>query len=129
LSVTDLFNYVGIKNETARNPLRISGFYGNEKDVYTIDLEQKVIVYKENKFEFETKDVITSGVNFYLSQSVLLRVFSIHSDFNFRSLTVSIKSETEFPKEKDLRLQKLRSMSGMQNHYRADTIIACTRSL
>lgn len=127
LSVTDLFDFLKIRNETSSGSETISGFFVNPDATYVIDRINNKIVYQDKSFYLEKGDLIRTETKLYLKSSYFGKVFGLECAFSFRSLSVTIKSKLELPVIREMRQEQMRrNISRLKGDAQADTTIGRT---
>ncbi|MBC7936969.1 MAG: hypothetical protein H7Y86_16600 [Rhizobacter sp.] len=124
LPVTDLFNFLTIKNSLSASAYSISGHLMNPQDIYSINRIDNQIYYKDTLIKLNPNDIIFSSNEFYLNASYLGSVFGLECKFNFRSLTVDFNSKVELPFMREKRLEQMRrNITKIKGEIKADTVI------
>jgi len=124
LPITDLFNFLTIKNSLSASGHAITGHVMNPKDIYTINRIDHHILYKDSLTKIAGNDLIFSSNEFYLNSDYLGSVFGLQCKFNFRSLTVDFNPAIELPFMREKRLEQMRrNITRLKGETRADTII------
>lgn len=124
LPITDLFDLLKIKNTPSDNLNVISGFFINQDAEYVINHNKHEIVYKKKAYSINPDNFIKTPTNLFLKSSEFGNVFGLNCDFNFRSLTVTVKTEQELPAVRELRQETMRkNISRMKGEIAADTVI------
>ena len=127
LPVTDLFDFLKIRNETSSGSETISGFFVNPDATYLIDRVNNKILYQDKSFNLEAGDLIRTETNLYLKSAYFGRVFGLECIFNFRSLSVTVKSKLELPVIREMRQEAMRrNISRLKGDVQADTTIGRT---
>lgn len=130
LPVTDLFNLLKIKNIPSTDLELVTGFFINPEAVYRISRTDNLIEFQDKIFNLDPGDIIKSESNLYIRSTVYGRVFGLECVFNFRSLSVLVKSRLELPLIREMRLEEMRkNLSRLKGEPQADTIIGQTRPL
>ena len=93
LPVTDLFDFLKIKNVPSENLDLITGFFIQPEAVYTIDKQNNRIIYSGKTYELEEGDLVRSETNLYLKSIYYGKIFGFNCNFNFRDLTVTIDTK------------------------------------
>ncbi|RYY64103.1 MAG: hypothetical protein EOO13_18835, partial [Chitinophagaceae bacterium] len=124
LPVTDLFNFLTIKNTLSASAYSISGHLMNPDDIYTINRIDNHIYYKDSLVPLRKNDIIFSSNEFYLNAKYLGQVFGLECKFHFRSLTVDFSSKVELPFMREKRLDQMRrNITRLKGETKPDTII------
>jgi cell division protein FtsN len=130
LPVTDLFDFLKIKNIPSTGLESISGFFINPGATYTIDRSENRIVYQGKTFNLEPGDLIRTESNLYLRSSYYGQIFGLECIFNFRSLSVTVNSKLELPYIREMRLEEMRrNITSLKDEVKADTDIGRTYPL
>ncbi len=130
LPVTDLFDFLRIKNTASPSMETISGFFINPEATYEIDRNKNQIVYQNKTFELNPGDLIRTESNHYLKSSYYGKIFGLNCIFNFRSLSVTVKSELELPLIREMRQEEMRrNISRLKDEVKADSTIGRTYPL
>jgi len=109
LSITDVFDYLKIKNQPSTRLDSISGFFITPQAPYLIDETHKQISYQGKIYKLKPGDLIRTETNLYLRSDYFGQIFGLACNFNFRSLSVALSSKLELPVVRDLRLEMMRN--------------------
>ena len=124
LPVTDLFDFLKIKNVPEPGLESISGFFINPDAAYLISRTDNIIRYQDKTINLETGDLIRTESNLYLRSSYFGKVFGLDCIFNFRSLSVRVNSKLELPLIREMRLEEMRkNLTRLKGEVIADTSI------
>ncbi|HSN61088.1 MAG TPA: hypothetical protein VLR49_09140, partial [Ferruginibacter sp.] len=124
LPVTDLFNFLTIKNTLSASGYAISGHLMNPKDIYSINRIDNQIYYKDSLTKLNKNDLIFSSNEFYLNAKYFGQSFGLQCSFNFRSLTVEFNPTIELPFMREKRLEQMRrNITKLKGEVQPDTII------
>jgi len=124
LPVTDLFNFLTIKNNLSASGYAISGFLLNPKDGYSINRIDNQIYYKDSLTKLNKNDLIFSSNEFYLNAKYFGQSFGLQCVFHFRSLTVDFSTTLELPFMREKRLEQMRrNITKLKGEVKPDTII------
>ncbi|RYY46093.1 MAG: hypothetical protein EOO06_15215, partial [Chitinophagaceae bacterium] len=66
LPVTDLFNFLTIRNSLAASAYSITGHIQNPADIFTINRIDKQIYYRDSLYPLQKQDIIFNESEFYL---------------------------------------------------------------
>ena len=123
VNIEDLFRTLKIPYHTANNGNSITGFIGNGSHTYSIDLATQQIKSGTTQIPAKKRLVKEMG-SLYLESSLFPKAFGITMTFNFRALTMILKSDFELPVMKIQRNEKMRkNISKMKGEILADTTI------
>jgi hypothetical protein len=124
LPVTDLFDFLKIRNIPDPDLKSISGFFINPQATYTINRAENKIIYQGKTYDLEPNDIIRTENNLYLLSSYFGKVFGLECKFDFRSLSVVVDSKLELPLIKEMKQEEMRkNLKRLKGETKADTTI------
>jgi len=124
LSITDLFNFLKIKNSSTTGFDKVSGFFINQDDAYEIDRVNNTILYKKKKYQLNPGDLMRTETNLYLKINYFGEIFGLECTFNFRSLTVTLNTKIDLPVIREIRQEQLRKSIGqIKGEVEVDTTL------
>ena len=124
LSLTDVFDFLKIKNISASRFDSVEGFIIKEEATYLVDAKNYQIQYQDKRFDLKPTDLIRTASNLYLKLDYFGKVFSLDCKFNFRSLSVKMNTELELPLIRLLRMEAMRkNRAALKGEISPDTII------
>ena len=124
LPVTDLFDFLKIRNVPSQGLETISGFFVNPEATYSINRTTNQIRYQDKTFDLEPGDLIRTESNLYLKSSYFGKIFGLECIFNFRNLSVTVNSKLELPLIREMRLEEMRkNLTLLKGEVKADTVI------
>jgi cell division protein FtsN len=124
LPITDLFDFLMIRNVPSPGLDTITGFFIQQEATYLIDRDRNQIQYGKGLFQLKPGDIIRTETNLYLSAYYFGHIFGLHSDFNFRTLSVRINTQLELPAIREMRQQAMRkNIKRLAGEIEADTIV------
>ena len=124
LPVTDLFDFLKIRNVPSQGLESISGFFINPEATYIISRTENIIRYQDKTFNLHPGDLIRTESNLYLRSSYYGRVFGLECIFSFRNLSVTVNSKLELPVIREMRLEEMRqNLTRLKGEVKADTTI------
>ncbi|MFN2337291.1 MAG: hypothetical protein ABR560_10000, partial [Bacteroidales bacterium] len=109
LPVTDLFDFLKIRNVPTDDLSSITGFFINPEATYTVDRQGNRIIFGNRTWELEEGDLVRSETNLYLKSDWYGKIFGLECRFSFRDLTVNIDTKQELPGIKEMKLQEMRA--------------------
>ena len=122
IPLKELFDFLKIKNEETANG--IEGFIINPDSSYVINPSENKIIYKNEEFQLSEQDYIQSPTTFYLKSNLFGEIFSLNTNFSFRSLSVKLETEKDLPIIKEMRLKKMRkNLDQVKGIVKPDTSI------
>jgi cell division protein FtsN len=124
LPITDLFDFLMIRNISSPGMDSITGFFIHQEATYLIERDKNQIRYGNELFELKPGDIIRTETNLYLSAHYFGHIFGLNSDFNFRTLSVRINTQLELPAIREMRQQAMRkNIKRLAGEVEADTIV------
>lgn len=124
LSVTELFDYLKIKNQASAGLDSVSGFFLLQKDTYVIDKTKNQISLRDKVYTLKADDLIRTPSGLYL-RSAVFALFGLDCAFNFRALSVNLTTKLDFPALHEKRQELMRqNISSLNSNAVADTTIS-----
>lgn len=124
LPVSNLFDFLRIRNESSPGQESISGFFINPEATYTISKNDNRITYQDKVFNLGPSDLIRTESNLYLKSTWFGKAFGLECNFNFRSLSVTVNTRLELPLIREMRQEEMRrNLSSLKGDVKADTTI------
>jgi cell division protein FtsN len=124
LPVTDLFDFLKIRNVPSENLDLITGFFIQPEATYTIDKLNNRIIYSGKTYELEEGDLVRSETNLYLKSIYYGKIFGFNCNFSFRDLTVTIDTKLELPGIREMRQEEMRkNITRLKGEVQVDTTI------
>jgi len=127
LPVTELFDFLRIKNIPSGNLDSITGFFINPEAQYVIDRQENRIIYGGRMWQLNEGDLVRTETSLYLLSGWYGRIFGIDCSFSFRDLTVTIDSRQELPLIKEMKQEEMRAnMKRLKGEVPVDTTVGRT---
>lgn len=124
LPVTDVFDFLKIKNTASPGLDSITGFFIDPQAVFTIDRTNNCICYGGKQVKLKSDDFIHTETNLYLRMDYFSQLFGLDCIFDFRNLSVKVNTSLELPAIREMRQAQIRSnISQLKGEIKADTII------
>jgi len=124
LSITDVFNFLKIKNNPSQGFESVSGFFIDREATYLVDRVNNCILYQKKVFTLKLNDLVRTGTNLYLKSDYFGEVFGLYCTFNFRSLSVTLNTKFELPAIREMRQEMMRkNINRLKGEIKTDTII------
>jgi hypothetical protein len=129
VNIAALFSTLNIPCYTSQNGNNLTGFIENENLTYLIDYENGIL--KEgNKVVQSSPGLVKEKGVLYLESTLFTELFGIFLNFNYRALSIQLKSNFELPLIKQLRLEKMRNtLKKIKGEIPADTTFPRTYHL
>ena len=125
LPVTDLFDFLKIRNTPSSGLDGITGFFITQEATYNIDRLTNSVRFGEKVFDLEPGALIRTESNLYLRADYYGRIFGLDCIFNFRNLSVTINTKLELPVIREMRQEEMRqNMTRLKGEVKADTNVA-----
>ena len=123
VNIENLFYTLNIQCTTSINGNSVNGFIEKESLTYTIDLDMRQIKIG-NKIINTKNGLIKELGSLYMETSLFAEAFGITLSFNYRALTLMLKSNFELPILKQLRIEKQqRNVAKIRGEVTPDTIV------
>ena len=124
LSVSDLFDFLKIRNVATADYDSVSGFFINPKAIYLLDKTNNRIIYQGRSYTLKPDDMIHTASALYLKLDDFGQIFGLDCVFDFRSLTVTLNTKIELPAIRELQMEMMRrNISQLKGERKADTTI------
>lgn len=124
LPVTDLFTLLRINQQTSPQYDTISGFLLDESKSYLIDYPNRRILMQRDTIHLKDNDIIQTNTGLYLYLGLFGKAFGLYGTFNFRTLSIEIKTDLELPAIRDLRIAQMqKNLDMLKGDVEVDTII------
>jgi hypothetical protein len=108
VNIEDLFKTLNIPCAASQNGNILSGFIENESQKYLVDYNTREIAVGTKIVNPKYRLIKENGM-LYLDAQLFAEAFGLTLTFNFRSLTIILKSNFELPVIKQQKIDKLRS--------------------
>ncbi|WP_240613037.1 carboxypeptidase-like regulatory domain-containing protein [Chitinophaga parva] len=130
LSVTDIFNFLKIKNTASPRMDSVYGFFITENAPFVIDRKNNVIHYRDKSISLKKDDLVGTETGLYLRTGCFAAIFGLECTFSFRSLSVKLETKLELPAIREMRQEIMRhNISRLKGELKADTVIGLRRSM
>ncbi|MDT8401925.1 MAG: SPOR domain-containing protein [Bacteroidales bacterium] len=128
LAVSELFDFLKLKNTPSPNFESVSGFFINPDNEYLIDRPNNRILYNGKHTDLNPDDLIRTESNLYLKSSYFGEIFGLNCIFNFRALSVTLETQLDVPLIREMRQEEIRkNLSRLRSGEKeADTLIQRT---
>jgi hypothetical protein len=124
LSITNVFDFLKIKNNPSPGFESVSGFFIDRQATYLVDRVNRRILYQNRVFNLKLNDLIRTETNLYLKSDYFGEVFGLYCTFNFRGLSVILNTKIELPAIREMRQEQMRkNISRLKGEIKADTIV------
>jgi len=124
LPVTDLFDFLKVRNVPSSNLDEITGFFIAPEAVYRIDRKTNSITYGDKVYNLDPSGLIKTETNLYLRGDYFGAIFGLNCIFSFRNLSVTVNTRLELPVIREMRLEEMRlNLTRLKGETEADTTI------
>jgi hypothetical protein len=124
MSVTDVFNFLKIKNTPSQDFDSITGFFITEDMSYVIDRLNDRVQFGDQEFSIDPGGLIQTETALFLRSDYFGKIFGLECDFNFRSLSVDLETKQELPLIREMRQEMMRqNIKHLKGEVEADTNI------
>lgn len=124
LSVSDVFDYLKLRNNFSTTADTLSGTFITEDARFIIDNAHHRITFQGRVFELQKGDLMGIGHSLYMQTDLFGRIFGLECTFNYRSLSVKMHTKQELPAIREMRLETMRrNISRLKGEMKADTVI------
>ena len=125
LPVTDIFNFLKIKNTPSAQLDSITGSFITPQTLYSINRLNNSITFQGKVYPIKSTDLIKTETNLYLNSTWFGKIFGLDCTFSFRSLSVLLSTKLELPVIREMRLEQMRAnISRLKGEIKTDTTIA-----
>jgi len=122
LPVTDIFDFLKIRNTPSPGLDSITGFFITQKAEFLIDGAHYRIVLEDKKYTLSKSDFIRTETNLYLKSNFFKEIFGLDCKFSMRSLSVIITTKLDLPVLREMRQDEMRrNISRLKGDIRTDT--------
>ncbi len=123
VNIENLFKSLSIPCVIGDNRDILNGLIGNGNKIYSINYDTRQIKVGDKIIPTKTGLFKETGA-LYLESSLFAQAFGITLTFNFRALTIIVKSDFELPIFKQMRIEKMRkNIAKLNGEVLADTIV------
>lgn len=108
VNVETLFRILKINHTLSSGNKSISGFFLNEENLYSVNTEDLKARVGDTEFTLLPADFVSNDLGLYLKNNLFGKFFGLNLNFNFRSLSLELKTTVELPIIKELRQEQMR---------------------
>ncbi|HLX65849.1 MAG TPA: hypothetical protein VKR41_02605, partial [Puia sp.] len=124
LSVSDVLDYLKIKNTVFPGMDSISGFFILQQSAFLIDFSHNRIVFQGRNFALAPNAFIRTETDLYLRSDYFGTVFGLNCKFNFRTLSILLTTSLDLPVIREKREEEIRNnLNRLRGEATADTTI------
>jgi hypothetical protein len=108
VSVATLFQILKINHTLSKGNDSITGFFLSEQNQYSVNAENNTVYYEGKRRNLSPGDVFRTEFGIFLKNTLYGEIFGLNLNFNFRSLTLELKTALDLPVIKELRQAQMR---------------------
>jgi hypothetical protein len=124
LSVSEVLNYLRIKNIVSPGMDSISGFFIVPQATFMIDVSHNRIHYQGRNFDLAANATIRTSTDVYLRSDYFGAVFGLNCKFNFRTLSIMLTTSLDLPIIREIRQEQMRTnLNRLRGEASVDTTI------
>lgn len=124
LPVAAVFQYLKIQHTVSPDQLVISGYFISPAKEYRIENGTDRITLEKKNYKLGPDDLILTASGLYLHSAVYGKVFGLDLTFDFRSLSVTLKTRLDLPVVRENRRELMRqNLKKVRQELIADTTI------
>ncbi len=124
LPITDIFDYLKIKNTITPDKDSVTGFFIDLKAEYFIDKVNNQITYKSKVWKLGPNDLIRTPTNLYLRIDYYNEIFGLDCIFDSYNLSIKLNAAMELPAIMEMKQKQLRgNISKLTGTVKADTTV------
>jgi len=124
LPVAELFTFLKINQQASEFNEVISGFFIEESNLYEINHKIQQIRVGGKTIPLARDEILRTETGLFLWTGIFGKAFGLHTSFNFRAMTVDMKTDLELPAIREMRLQQLRkNLEQLRGEIPVDTTI------
>ncbi|MEI6899450.1 MAG: hypothetical protein WCL00_06205, partial [Bacteroidota bacterium] len=123
LPVVTVFDLLKIRNVPTAGFDSVSGFFIQENAPFLICVNPNKILFQGKDMGIPNSALVQTEDNLYLRINYFGEIFGLDCQFDFQSLSVSLKTKLELPVIREMRLAMMRqNMNRLKGEIRADSI-------
>ncbi len=103
LQPSDVFNFAHIKCDASADGNSFSGFYIDPARPYTIDNATRAITFQQERYDLSADAFVIRSDGGYLRLDEFEKIFNLKCIFDFRALSVELKSGEPLPAESEMK--------------------------
>ncbi len=128
LPVSDVFDFLQIKNTLSSGMDTVSGFFLSQDAEYRIDRSKYQVFFQGKTYQLKNTDLVRTETNLYLLSKYFGEIFGLDCKFNIRTLSVSLTTKLEMPAVREMRLEQMRqNINRLKGDVKVDTTIQRNR--
>jgi hypothetical protein len=128
LPVSDIFDFLKIKNSLSQGMDSITGFFLSTDATFLIDRTGNKIRFQGKDHLLKKNELMRTETNLYLDYRYLGEIFGLDCKFSFRTLSVNMTTKLELPVMRELRLEQIRkNINRLKGTSNVDSIIPRSR--
>jgi hypothetical protein len=130
LQPLDVFTFIKVRADAATDGTSLSGYYIDEARKYFINNVDRTILYQEKTTKLAPDEYIVRSTGGYLRADIFEKIFNLKCIFDFRGLSVELKSGEPLPAESESKYAASRkNIYGQTIEEKPDITFGLHRSL
>jgi len=128
LPVSDIFDFLKIKNSLSQGLDSITGFFLSTDAPFLVDRTGNKILFQGKNYPLKENDLMRTETNLYLNYRYFGEIFGLDCKFSFRTLSVNMTTKLELPMMREMRLEQMRkNLTHLKGGSSVDSIIQRSR--
>lgn len=124
LPINELFQFLRIKYAVSAHQDSIVGFVIDESVPYLIDYRNQKVQYGGTSSQLPVGSLLKTETGLFLDHTLFGKFFNLYCTFNFRGLSVELKTDLELPAIREIRLSQMRrNIEQLKGETHVDTIL------
>jgi hypothetical protein len=130
LSITEVFDFLEIKNTPSAYLDTVAGFFIHPLNNYLVDRRNNYIVYQDVVYNLQPHSLLRTETGLFLRSDYFNEIFALDFRFNFRSLSISLNTKVELPAIRKMQQEAMRqNIRLLKREIVADTTLKKTKGL
>ncbi len=130
LSVPQVFSFLKINQKSSMTGDSLSGYFLNPQTPYLLNAKNKLFIINEARRQLPAQAIMVNHKEMFLRVDLFYELFKLDCRFDFRSLSVNLRTQLELPVIKEKKQELVRNnFNKLRNIFKADTVIGLEHSL
>jgi len=108
VNTATLFQILKINYTLSPGNTAVQGFFLEEGNRYLVNTADLTASVGTQQYTLQPGDFVTNDIGLYLKNTLFGKIFGLNLNFNFRSLSLELKTSHELPVIKELRQEQIR---------------------
>ena len=124
LPIDELFQFLRIKYTVSSHQDSIVGFVVDENIPYLVDYRNQKVQFGGTTSHLPDGSLLKTETGLFLDHTLFGKYFSLYCTFNFRGLSVELKTDLELPAIREIRLSQMRrNIEQLRGETHVDTTL------